>query len=92
MATPIENAIKINGVELPTRCDCGNIFVQASDKCNMTRARLCRNSRMGDTKRAMLEYSGAQKRGKRSGGEIFIRLGIWFREGKECLVGAKPVS
>lgn len=69
MPASIEDAVEVDGVELPTSCDGGNVFVQAGDERDMAWSRFGGNASVGDAKGAVGEDTRPDERSKRAWSE-----------------------
>ena len=88
MATPVEDAVEVHGVELPARRDGRDIFVEASDESNVAWPRLGGHASVRDAESSMLEDAGPQKRSKVSRDEVVVGFRVRFRVRLERLISA----
>lgn len=78
MVRAIEDAVKVDRVELPAGSDGRDIFVQAGNQRNMPWAGFGRDSSMRHAKSAVIEDFGSEERSKRSWLLVCLGLGVRF--------------
>ncbi len=92
MPGAVENTIEVDGIELPSCCYGGDVFVEACDEGDVTGAGFSWYSCMRDAEGAVVEDAGAKVGCQMARLEVGIGLGVWVRELLKGFVCSQSVA
>ena len=82
MTASVEDAIKIDRVELPASGHSGNILIEPGNQSNVARTRFGWHSGMRDAECAMFQNARSEERGKWSRAQVVVNAGTRVRLGE----------